>query len=144
MKTITWQQALILLVCMAIPVAAFKFLGSPEAAGASMAAGMVLNFLLGRDSDPPAPPASRGPGLKAVGLSALLVLCLPGCATWQRDVKSVLDVAQVACIIANASSSDATVAQVCGVADVLIPDLQKILATQRAALAKAKKDAACK
>lgn len=45
---LTWQQTIVLLACLACPVAAYKFLASPEAAAASMAAGMVVTFLLGR------------------------------------------------------------------------------------------------
>lgn len=63
MKSITLPQALVLIVCIAAPIAAYKLLGSPEAAAASMIVGMVLNFVLGRDSAPPAPPAS---GIKLV------------------------------------------------------------------------------
>lgn len=88
MKNFTWQQALILLACIAAPIVAFRFLGSPEAAGASMAAGMVLNFLLGRDSNtpPPSDPPSGGTGAKVIGFTgagtaAVLALCLTGCAS---------------------------------------------------------------
>lgn len=63
MKSITLPQALVLIACMAAPIAAYKFLGSPEAAAAGMVVGMVVNFLLGRDAAPPAPPSS---GIKLV------------------------------------------------------------------------------
>lgn len=48
MKSINFPQALVLLACIAAPIAAYKWLGSPEAAAASMVVGMILNFLLGR------------------------------------------------------------------------------------------------
>lgn len=60
MKNITLPQALVLVVCIAAPIAAYKLLGSPEAAAASMIVGMVLNFVLGRESPPPPPPANSG------------------------------------------------------------------------------------
>jgi hypothetical protein len=51
-----------------------------------------------------------------------------------RDAaKTALDVVSVACIIANAESQDATVQQVCGIADVLVPDMQRIIGEQRTA-----------
>lgn len=61
MKNITLPQALVLIACIAAPVAAYKFLGSPEAAAIGMTVGMIVNFILGRDnrtppSDPPADP----------------------------------------------------------------------------------------
>lgn len=63
MKNITLPQALVLIACVAAPIAAYKLLGSPEAAAASMLVGMIVNFLLGRDAAPPAPPTS---GVKLV------------------------------------------------------------------------------
>lgn len=47
---ITWQQAAVLIACIAAPVAAYKFLGSPEAAAVVTTAGMIINFLIGRGS----------------------------------------------------------------------------------------------
>ena len=49
MKNITATQAIVLLACIAAPIVAYKFLGSPEAAAASMVVGMIMNFLLGRE-----------------------------------------------------------------------------------------------
>lgn len=63
MKNISLPQALVLIACIAAPIAAYKLLGSPEAAAASMIVGMIVNFVLGRDSAPPAPPSS---GIKLV------------------------------------------------------------------------------
>jgi hypothetical protein len=67
MKNITLPQALVLLACIAAPIAAYKFLGSPEAAAASMVVGMILNFLLGRD-----PPSGPGPNAPATASSGEL------------------------------------------------------------------------
>lgn len=64
MKNITLPQALVLIACIAAPVAAYKLLGSPEAAAIGMTVGMIVNFVLGRDnSQPPADPPS---GIKLV------------------------------------------------------------------------------
>lgn len=60
MKNITLPQALVLIACIAAPIAAYKLLGSAEAAGAGMIVGMVVNFLLGRDAGPPPPALSSG------------------------------------------------------------------------------------
>lgn len=48
MKNITLPQALVLICCIAAPIAAYKFLASPEAAAVGMTVGMLINFLLGR------------------------------------------------------------------------------------------------
>ena len=50
MKSISLPQALVLIACIAAPIAAYKLLGSPEAAAASMIVGMIVNFILGRDN----------------------------------------------------------------------------------------------
>lgn len=50
MKSISLPQALVLIACIAAPIAAYKLLGSPEAAAASMVVGMIVNFILGRDN----------------------------------------------------------------------------------------------
>ncbi len=79
MKNVTWQQVLVLVVCIAAPVLAFKFLDSSMAAGASMAAGMVLNFLLGRDNPPPSDPPSGGTMAKVIGFTGAAALLTVGC-----------------------------------------------------------------
>ncbi len=148
MRNLTWQQIAVLVVCLAAAFAAHMWLGLPE----GMAAGLVTSiiaFLMGRGDPPEDPPAAKKPNLKAIGFSGAAVfalsLALPGCALFtSQNAKSVLDVVQVACIIANADSADAAIVQVCGIADVLIPDLKQILSAERTALAKAKKEAACK
>lgn len=97
------------------------------------------------DTTPPAasPRDKRGIGPLAllafvfastIGPLAVVSSCTPG---ERQAAKSALDVLQVACIIANAESDDATVAQVCGIANDLMPDLEKILSAQRKATRKA-------
>ncbi len=56
MKNMTIPQALVLIACIAAPIAAYKLLGSPEAAAASMVVGMIVNFVLGRDDSGSPPP----------------------------------------------------------------------------------------
>jgi hypothetical protein len=62
------------------------------------------------------------------------VLLLAGCsAAARRDAQTALDVAQIACVIANAESDDGTVQEICRITDAVVPDLRKLLAEQRAA-----------
>ncbi len=57
-----------------------------------------------------------------------------GCATWQHDVKTVLDVTQEACVLAHGSFSDVPEIQTaCGIADALIPELERLLEAKRLA-----------
>lgn len=76
--------------------------------------------------------------LRLLALGALLAVaaCTPGELQTAKDVLSVLN---IACIIANAESGDATVAQACDIANTLLPDLRTILGEQRKAIAKAKR-----
>jgi hypothetical protein len=60
-----------------------------------------------------------------------------------QNAKSALSILEVACVIAHAETDDATVAQVCGIADALIPSLKLILAEQRKAVAAARRAGAC-
>lgn len=53
MKNI-YVQCVILVACIAAPIVAFKILGSTEAAAATAGIGMIVNFVLGRQS--PTPP----------------------------------------------------------------------------------------
>ena len=63
LKSITTQQVLVLIACMAVPALIYKFVGSAEGAGAAGIAGMVINFLMGREH--PAAPAPK-PGLTVI------------------------------------------------------------------------------
>ena len=146
MRNLTWQQIAVLVVCLVAAFAAHIWLGLSAGMGAGVVTSIIA-FAMGRGDSPqpPPPPAPKPPGLKVIGFVGALCLLLPGCSLLtSQNAKTVLDIAQVACIIAHAESTDATVAQVCGVADTLIPDLQRILGEQRKALAKAKKDGVCK
>ncbi len=48
MKNLTVSQTVILLASIAAPIVAYKILGSPEAAAATMTVGLVVNFVIGR------------------------------------------------------------------------------------------------
>ncbi len=50
MKNLTLAQAIVLVACLAAPVAAYALLDDVKAAAAVAAIGMVVNFMLGRDS----------------------------------------------------------------------------------------------
>lgn len=79
-----------------------------------------------------------------VALVAFASVFAPACSLFtSKNAKTVLDIAQLTCAIAHAESSDATVAQICGVADALIPDLEKFLSAHRAKVAAARKLGAC-
>lgn len=58
---------------------------------------------------------------------------LSGCANWAKPSQTVLDLTQIACVIANAESDDATVRRVCRIVDAVVPELEKLLSTTRAA-----------
>lgn len=62
---------------------------------------------------------------------------LQGCTPTQgQQAKTVvMDVAMVACLILNAELSDARVAEVCQVSNILLPDIINILTQQRQATA---------
>lgn len=61
------------------------------------------------------------------------------CAGWQKDAKTVLDIAQVGCIIENAIKPDPTVAEICKVVDDLKPAMKDVLGKHRLAAAHAQK-----
>ena len=55
------------------------------------------------------------------------------CKEWLKPARTFLDVARIACIVANAESDDATVQRICGVVDELAPAMREVLAAQRTA-----------
>lgn len=66
LKTITLPQVILLAACLAAPIAAYKLLGSTEAAGVTYSAGTILMFMLGRNGELPAPVAPAKPDLKVL------------------------------------------------------------------------------
>lgn len=75
--------------------------------------------------------------LEALGVLAFIVVAAAACTPGQRQVaRTVLDIAQTLCIVAHAESDDATVAQVCGITEALLPDMRRIVSEQRAATAR--------
>lgn len=82
--------------------------------------------------------ARKGP--PPTGAVVLLVVLLPvlaACDSWRQAARTVLDVVQVACVIAHQELPETDVAKVCGVADDLLPPMRRVLAESRAASAKA-------
>jgi hypothetical protein len=72
--------------------------------------------------------------LGAMLLGAVFVNGNGGCTPAQRSTaRTVLDVVQIACILANAESDDETVLRTCRIASEVLPDLKEILAAQRRA-----------
>lgn len=70
-----------------------------------------------------------------VVFAALFGVALIGCQLFTaKNLKTVLDVVQVGCIIANATLPDDKVRQACDVADDLVPAMRDVLGEQRAAL----------
>ena len=79
-----------------------------------------------------------------LGVAIAMSNLVAGCSLFTtQNAKTALTIAEIACAIAHAELADQNVAQVCGVADVLIPDLQQILSEQRKQVAKAKAVGAC-
>jgi len=70
--------------------------------------------------------------VKRLLLGAVVILL--GCsAATRRDAQTALEVAQIACAIANAESDDKAVQEACRIADALMADVKRLLAEQRAA-----------
>lgn len=70
---------------------------------------------------------------------ALVLFCLTvaSCSLLTtKNLKTVLDVVQVSCIIANATLPDDRVRDVCSVADDLVPAMRDVLSAQRTAAAR--------
>lgn len=76
--------------------------------------------------------------LTAITIAAFIGAAIEACTPGQRQAaRTVLDAASVACVIANATLSDADVARVCGLVDGLDDPLRKLLASQREQVAAA-------
>lgn len=69
------------------------------------------------------------------GLAAALDACTPG---QRQAARSVLDAATVACVVANATLTDAEVARVCGIVDRLDGPLRDVLQASREQVATAR------
>ncbi len=126
---IAWSTlaAVALVIGGLVALAALKV--APEYLVALGAFGTVLGGVLDR--------MFRGPPPPGVALFLLLALaipltsCTPGA---RRDVaRGALDVASIACVIANAESDDATVRTVCHLEQLVDEDLRRLVGEQRAA-----------
>lgn len=79
-----------------------------------------------------------GPPAAAGVLMLLAFASLSACTPGQRGaVRSVLDVAQVACIVAHQELPDSAVADACSVTDPFFGPMREVLASSRKASAKA-------
>lgn len=75
--------------------------------------------------------------LEALGVIMFIVATAAACTPGQKQVlRTALDFAQTLCIVAHAESDDATVAQVCGITEALMPEMRKLASAQRTAAAK--------
>lgn len=70
----------------------------------------------------------------SLGLLCSLTLGASACAGWQKEAKSVLDVATTVCVLANAMSTNAEIMTICGIEQSLAPAVDAILSEQRAQL----------
>lgn len=89
-------------------------------------------------SDPPKKPPPAGPSIMLIGFVAILATQTTACSLFNaKTLRTILDVAQVTCIIAHQELGDADVAKVCDIADDLIPPMRKVLVESRKASAEA-------
>lgn len=104
------------------------------AAGVLSAGGAIVGHDLGKGV----------PGLgRTLVFVAVITFASSACSLFTRqNARSVLDIAQVTCIIARQEAPESDIAKACGVADDLMPDLRRLLAESRAASARAGASAA--
>ena len=69
-----------------------------------------------------------------VGFVLAALACTPG---QRQAARTVLDVVQATCVIANQALDDAKVAEICNIAGPLIDPMRQILASARTASAQA-------
>jgi len=79
----------------------------------------------------------------------LFLLVLVSCASWsdgdRRTARTVLDVAQMSCVIANIVMDEAALKEACHITDELAPEFRKLLnASKTVAAQRATGTAACK
>ena len=74
-----------------------------------------------------------------VGFVLGLPLGVGACSLFTKEnAKTVLDIAKVVCIVANAESDDATVQGICGVIGREVPAMEQLLGEHRRKVASAK------
>lgn len=69
---------------------------------------------------------------KLFGPALLFVLCT-GATCWKPIARTVLDVAELACILESDSSDERAIAVACNVAEDLIPEVRRLLQAKKAA-----------
>lgn len=129
MKQIAWPTVIIIALVLAALVLLAYLKVDPNYLVALGGFGTVLAGVLERvyRGPPPPPPAA----VLLLALAIPLAACTPGA---RRDVAhGVLDVASIACLLANAESDDPTVRTVCHLEDVAQDDLHRLIGEQRAA-----------
>lgn len=81
--------------------------------------------------DPPSGPMMAFVFVVLLGAAVSQSSCAP--AANRKAVNGALDVVQVGCIVANQWSTLPVIAQICGIADALLPDLRAIVDSMRKA-----------
>ncbi len=107
---------------------------------------LALPGLFGKKGDddktPPAPPATP---LLVLVVCIALAASSSGCALFTpKNIRSLLDATQTACLIVHADLADSDAAKVCDVTDALLPDARSILASSRQVSAKHAADASAR
>jgi len=78
----------------------------------------------------------------------LALLLLTGCAGMtsgeRQAARTVLDVAQMSCVIANIVMDEAALKQACNITDELAPEFRKLLNASKTVAAQRATTAACK
>lgn len=55
------------------------------------------------------------------------------CASPAKNVKTALDIGELACVLIEMNTDAATVAKICNIADQYIPDIEQLLAAKKEA-----------
>lgn len=79
-----------------------------------------------------------------VAIALVSLATMSGCAGWQKQAKGILDVAQVACILAHQNMPDSDVAELCDIAQPLWGPMRSVLSNARLASADAAAKAAAR
>ena len=76
--------------------------------------------------------------LSAIIIATFIGAGIEACTPGQRQAaKGALDVAQMACVIANAALADSEVARICGLVDGIDDPIRRLLSAQREQVAAA-------
>jgi hypothetical protein len=67
-----------------------------------------------------------------------------GCASWGQVARTVLDIGQVTCILANAEMDNLHIRHACGLIDDLAPAVETVLKEHKRAASRERMAAGCK